>query len=151
MSINEFDEFAQEYGLEGGDLAEAFGKWVGATNSIKVPGDGITRRVFSMMQQEVKDLNKAKGWYEEDRSFGDECALLHSEVSELFEEWRMGGTTTRLRESDGKPEGPPSEMADILIRLLDTCERYNVDLAKEYRIKMEFNKTRPHRHGGKAV
>lgn len=51
----------------------------------------------------------------------------------------------------GKPEGVGSEFADILIRLLDECQRQGIDLTWEYERKIAFNKTRGHRHGGKRV
>lgn len=50
-----------------------------------------------------------------------------------------------------KREGVGPELAGLLIRLLDTCTRVGVDLYAEYRLEMEYNKTRPHRHGGRAV
>ena len=49
----------------------------------------------------------------------------------------------------GKPEGVPSELADTLIRLLDTASRYNIDLAEEFIRKMRYNETRGYKHGGK--
>jgi hypothetical protein len=50
-----------------------------------------------------------------------------------------------------KPEGIGSECADVLIRLLDFCDRRGVDLMGETRRKMTFNLTRGYRHGGKRL
>lgn len=50
-----------------------------------------------------------------------------------------------------KPEGVGSEFADILIRLLDDCDLFGVDLAAEYERKMAYNHTRAFRHGGRAL
>lgn len=51
----------------------------------------------------------------------------------------------------GKPVGLPSEAADVLIRLLDTCQRHGIDLQAETVQKLEYNATRGHRHGGKVL
>lgn len=50
-----------------------------------------------------------------------------------------------------KPEGIGSEFADVLIRLLDDCDRWGVDLAFEYERKMAYNEKRPYQHGGRAL
>ena len=105
------------------------------------------------MQEEVLAVNLEKGWRGPDvhvASFGEAMALLHSEVSEALEAWREIGMTERTRE-DGKPDDVGSEFADVLIRLLDYCELFGVDLEAEYERKIAFNRTRPFRHGGKAV
>lgn len=144
-------------------------------------------KTLKEMQAEVREVNEANGWFETDREVGDDIALLHSEVSEMFEAYRDHGladfTTVTIgnrqkisdnarlhiedmqaqgRLSDegqqvlaaeglAKPEGFGSEAADVLIRLLDTCERRGVDLDWEIERKLAYNRTRGHRHGGKRV
>lgn len=77
-------------------------------------------------------------------------ALLHSEVSEALECAREGHMETTFR-ADGKPEGFMSELADIFIRLADTAQACGGDLEAEVRRKHEYNRTRPHKHGGKRL
>jgi NTP pyrophosphatase (non-canonical NTP hydrolase) len=48
-----------------------------------------------------------------------------------------------------KPEGFPSELADALIRILDTAEELKIDLAAVIEGKMEYNATRAQMHGKK--
>lgn len=48
-----------------------------------------------------------------------------------------------------KPEGVPSELADIVIRAMDIAEFYGIDLGRAILEKMEYNQARPYKHGGK--
>lgn len=110
---------------------------------------------LSYAQNDVYAVNEANGWFEDDRTVGDDIALLHSEVSEMLEAYRDGGlgdqTAERVDETPVKPEGFGSEAADVLIRLLDTCKRRGINLAWEFERKLEFNSTRGHKHGGKVL
>ena len=56
---------------------------------------------------------------------------------------------TVSRTADSKPEGVTSELADVLIRIFDFCGKYQLPLGKILIEKMEYNKKRPYRHGGK--
>jgi len=50
-----------------------------------------------------------------------------------------------------KPEGVIHELADVVIRIMDMCGLYGMDLEAAIDRKMEYNKTRPYRHGGKKL
>jgi NTP pyrophosphatase (non-canonical NTP hydrolase) len=128
------------------------------TLSTEVSHAEIRRMALQQMQHEVWLVNMEKGWYDAPVPFFQAMALLHSEVSEAVEAYRNWGTEDQTPFSPvafgqelQKPEGVGSEFADILIRLLDDCQRWGIDLAAEYERKMAFNRTREYRHGGKQA
>lgn len=94
-----------------------------------------------------------KGWHDvkPERTFGDLIALCHSELSEALEEYRKGNSTFKIYFKNKKPEGVPIEMADLLIRVFDMCMHLEIPIEKALKIKMDYNKTRSYRHGGKAI
>lgn len=100
--------------------------------------------------KEIHENAKAHGWWDEPRSFGEIIALCHSELSEALEEYRNGKHNLYYSGYD-KPEGVAVEMADCIIRILDWCGKEGVDIEEIIRIKHEYNKTRPYRHGGKVL
>jgi NTP pyrophosphatase (non-canonical NTP hydrolase) len=92
-----------------------------------------------------------KGWYEEPRTFGDMIALIHSELSEALEDYRIGHNPNKVWYEGKKPCGIPIELADACIRIFDMCGYFGIDLEKAIREKMAYNATRPQRHGGKRI
>lgn len=97
-----------------------------------------------------------KGFHEEDRSFGDDIALILTELGEVFEEHRDGHDFTEVYYSEDKrgnpkPEGIPIELADVVIRILDTCGKYGIDIEDAVVMKYLYNTTRPAKHGGKVL
>jgi NTP pyrophosphatase (non-canonical NTP hydrolase) len=103
---------------------------------------------------EIHQTAKDKGWWEEDRNFGEMIALVHSELSEALEAWREDQSPVWFRDTSKKPEGPAVELIDGLIRILDLLEHMResgsrcFSIEETLRAKMDYNKTRPHRHGG---
>lgn len=105
----------------------------------------------------------SKGWWDENmihasacpyvipKSIGDQFANFHAEISEAWEEYRNGKGMNEIYVIDGKPEGVPIELADLLIRVLDTCAAYEIDIEKAIAEKMEYNLGRSYRHGGKLA
>lgn len=92
-----------------------------------------------------------KGWWDNERSFGDIVALCHCELSEAMEEHRNGHAPTEIYFNGDKPEGIPIELADVIIRILDYCGKEGIDIGEAIAIKHAYNLTRPYKHGGKVV
>jgi len=85
------------------------------------------------------------GWWPETKNEADEAQQaglvllrIHSEVSEVFKEIRHG-------------RNPDEEIADVLITALVLAGHLRVDVDKAVADKMERNKSRGYRHGGKLI
>lgn len=93
----------------------------------------------------------SKGWWDGKREAPELIALMHSELSEALEEYRDGKPLFYLK--DGKPEGQLAELADCVIRILDYVEYLDESwqFIDALTAKVAYNKTRPHRHGGKKA
>ena len=105
--------------------------------------------------KEAYCILKEHGFHEEDsaRDIPIKLALIHSETSEALEHYRNGNNghllTTIWADAKGKPDGFAIELADIIIRVADLAGMFDIDLDEAVQQKMDFNKNRPHKHGGK--
>ena len=85
------------------------------------------------------------GWYKDpatgkdiERNFGEVIALMHSELSEALEADRKGLMDDKLPHRDGREV----ELADCIIRILDTAAALNLDIAGALIEKNRFNAQR---------
>jgi hypothetical protein len=103
-------------------------------------------------------FKRAMGHYQ-----GNLMMLIVSEATEAHDEIRTGHRanetyypTQELSDYDydqpehHKPEGVPSEVADIVIRAFDYAYRNKFSLADIIIEKITYNQTRERMHGGKA-
>lgn len=80
--------------------------------------------------------------------FFQRMMLVVTECVEVVEGRRKDQPTDRNVTGPGvKPEGIPSELADVFIRLGDVCKEFGVPIEEAIREKMAFNRTREFRHG----
>lgn len=110
--------------------------------------------------QEAKDrgFHQSEDNDEDISNFGDYTANLHSEVSELWEAYRKRKLFSPCdKANEMQSHNLPAltcaeeEIADILIRALDTAARLKINVAKAVYYKMLFNRTRSFRHGNKLA
>lgn len=136
-----------------------------ATNSPQTPR--VEDMNIAALQELCGENAQAGGWHEDrpnDHGVGGETALrfwqmskimlMVSELSEGVEELRNGKGAAETYypgepNASGlkKPEGLPSELADTVIRVLDFCFTEEIDLQSIIQEKLDFNKTRGHKHG----
>lgn len=126
------------------------------------------RKSLADLQHEAHSTAKDKGWWDSPRGIPECLALIHSEVSEALEDFRNGDMLETMHYPDGdeasiheapidlakkglKPCGFPSELADIVIRVMDLAGHLDISLQDMVELKMAYNATRPHRHGGKIA
>jgi NTP pyrophosphatase (non-canonical NTP hydrolase) len=93
---------------------------------------------INQLIKEAHETAKSKGWWDEQKETGTLLALIHSEVSEALEADRKGDQ-----------ENFEEELADVCIRIFDLCGAKGIDLEKAIASKMERNKGRSYKHGGK--
>lgn len=103
------------------------------------------------LAEEIHQWARAQGFYNREFNFGEHLMLIVSEAAEALEDYRNGFEPDEVRWSGAKPIGIPTELADILIRVLDTMEYLGIDIDWIVRQKIDYNKTRSYMNGGKLI
>lgn len=85
------------------------------------------------------------------RAQANAMMLIVGEVAEAHEELRSGRAADEtyypVPAAIAKPEGVPSEIADVVIRCLDFADNFGFDLGAIIAEKIAYNETRPYKHG----
>ena len=127
---------------DSGSLINKINEIVFAVNDIELNVFGDTdepnQKTIRDWQVDVHTNAKKHGWYDTKREVPELLCLIHSEISEALEAYRVDDQDS-LRE----------ELADVAIRLLDMCEFLKIDLESEIDAKHKKNLQRPYRHGNK--
>lgn len=91
-------------------------------------------------------------------NFGNYISNLHSEGSELWEAWRKHKLDLPCDKAEQMEKAglvpltcAEEEIADIVIRTMDTAARLKIDVARAVINKILFNRTRGYRYGGKLA
>lgn len=112
------------------------------------------RAAWRQLAHEIYETGKAAGFYDKphtDPAFnhGEKMMLVVSEISEGVEGLR--GAPFPGIADDKLPHRPmiEVELADAVIRIMNYGSHCGLDVAGAVVEKNEFNKSRPHKHGGK--
>jgi NTP pyrophosphatase (non-canonical NTP hydrolase) len=119
------------------------------------------------LTEEIRRLCTEKGWRRDviasktGYEFAAYIALAHSELSEALEAYRdkvWSDTKTIIKassETEGaleqKPVGVGPELADVIIRIIDMCDIWGINIEYELERVIAYGWTRPYKHGGRQL
>lgn len=103
---------------------------------------------------------KRNGFHEENDipKISEYCSNLHGEISELWEAYRKSQLDEPCDKKEKLKENNlpiltsfEEELADIVIRAMDTAGTFKINIMRAVFVKMIFNRTRGFRNGGKLA
>lgn len=143
-----------------GRLMDAINGPIGRDHDVLVQ---IAKEGIMALQELAGMAAESKGFHEDRPKGGPELTnwqgnklmLIVSEAVEAHDEIRSGKAAWETYYPDatigdnGKPEGVPSEIADVVIRAADFAWTEGFELAEIIIEKLAYNATRGHKHGKK--
>ena len=123
---------------------------------------------LNQLRDEIHANAKEKGFYDKKREVGTMLMLIVSELAEALEADRTGDYCSFSKYEECKKEMDvgirtsediekyafekyikntfEDELADVIIRVLDICGYFNIDIERNVLAKMKYNKTREKMH-----
>jgi len=91
---------------------------------------------INQLKESIMKQAKEKGFgtTPQEINVAEKIALIHSEISEVYEAYRH-------QNIDGK-DGFKEELGDVIIRTLHLCGVFDIDIEKEILTKMDYNQGR---------
>ena len=117
---------------------------------------------LTVFSEEIHEGNKQKGFYNgEKKQLGTMLMLVVSELGEALEADRHSlkadlnyyeGLLNAKHDfqtafKEAIKDTVEDEIADAIIRLLDMCGYFHIDIQKHINLKLKYNKLRGYRHG----
>lgn len=137
-------------------------------------GDRIMVETLHDLMEKIHGAAVKKGFWKEERHFGLLLMLVNTELCEALEAHRISKPRAKLcnvfieapfdqtiRYGEREIERfiklfekdvrgtIDEEIADAVIRLLDICGHYHINIGRVIELKMLYNKTREYMHGKK--
>lgn len=111
-------------------------------------------KYFSELQRRICKDNTDKGFKPPEVSLNPlyvptKIMLMVTELAEAVEAHRKGGIS-QMDDHLPEREALTCELADTIIRAMDLAGDFGLPLGEVICEKLEFNRSRPVRHGGKA-
>ena len=104
------------------------------------------------IQAEIYQECVDSGWdATKQNSFSEEIAHLHEELSEAFRVFRLRKRFDYWVDEEGKPQGIPIELADVLIGLFYNAELHGFNLWDAVEKKRAYNRTRNYINEGRQL